>query len=117
MGSSERSTTQEVAGAALPFSQNEMVKILTAFGEYEKSAGISNAQRLRAFILLPRYSGLRIGDAVKLSNIQLVGNGLFLYTQKTGTPVNCVLPEFVVRELEKSPKSSEGTLDGTIKIA
>ena len=92
----------------LPFSQNEMVKILTAFGEYEKSAGISNAQRLRAFVLLLRYSGLRIGDAVKLSNIQLVGNRLFLYTQKTGTPVNCVLPEFVVRELEKSPKSSEG---------
>jgi site-specific recombinase XerD len=33
----------------LPFSPNDMVKILTAFGKYKKSVGISNAQRLRAF--------------------------------------------------------------------
>jgi integrase/recombinase XerD len=92
----------------LPFSQNDMVKILTAFGKYEKSAGISNAQRLRAFVLVLRYSGMRIGDTVNLSSSRLIGNRLFLYTQKTGTPVNCVLPEFVVGELAKSPKSSEG---------
>jgi integrase len=31
---------------------------------------------------------------------------LFLYTQKTGVRVQCVLPEFVLRELEAAPKSS-----------
>jgi integrase len=92
----------------LPYSQAEMVKILAAFAEYEKGAGIANAQRLRAFVLVLRYSGMRIGDTVKLSVHRISSNKLFLYTQKTGVAVNCVLPDFVIRELEKAPKSSEG---------
>src|SRR5438094_19097 len=28
--------------------------------------------------------------------------------RKTGVPVHCVLPDFVIRELEAAPKSSEG---------
>jgi site-specific recombinase XerD len=32
---------------------------------------------------------------------------LFLYTRKTGVPVRCIRPEFVVREIEAAPKSSE----------
>jgi len=36
------------------------------------------------------------------------GDKLFLYTQKTGVPVHCVLPAFVARELEAAPKSREG---------
>ena len=63
-------------------------------------------------MLVLRYSGMRIGDTVKLSSARLIGNRLFLYTQKTGTPVNCVLPEFVVGELAKSPKLSEGHFFG-----
>jgi integrase len=43
-----------------------MIGILTALGPYGESAGLKNAQRLRAFVLLLRYSGLRIGDAVQL---------------------------------------------------
>jgi len=50
----------------MPFTREEMIRILTALGPYGKSAGIRNAQRLRAFVLLLRYSGLRIGDAVQL---------------------------------------------------
>jgi integrase len=92
----------------MPFSQAEMVKVLAAFGEYGESAGIANAQRLRAFVLVLRYSGMRIGDTVKLSITRIAGNKLFLYTQKTDVPVNCVLPDFVIRELEKAPKSSQG---------
>jgi integrase len=34
-------------------------------------------------------------------------NKLFLYTQKTGVAVQCVLPDFVVREIEAAPKKSE----------
>ena len=91
----------------LPFSREDMLKILTAFQAYGKSAGLVNAQRLKAFVLLLRYSGMRIGDCVKFSTHQLSGNRLFLYTQKTGVPVRRVLPDFVVRELEAAPKSSE----------
>jgi integrase len=48
----------------LPFTRQEMIGILAALGPYGESAGLKNAQRLRAFVLLLRYSGLRIGDAV-----------------------------------------------------
>jgi len=92
----------------LPFSPGEMLKILAALDAYGASAGIANAQRLRAFVLVLRYSGMRIGDAVRLSVDRIDGNKLFLYTQKTGTPVRCVLPDFVLRELGAAPKSSEG---------
>ncbi len=51
---------------------------------------------LRALVLLLRYSGLRIRDAVTLSKSRLSGNRLFLYTAKTGTSVFVPLPEFVV---------------------
>ena len=51
---------------------------------------------------------MRIGDAVKCGVDRITGDKLFLYTQKTGTPVHCVLPLFVIRELEAAPKSSDG---------
>jgi site-specific recombinase XerD len=93
----------------MPFTQAEMVKVLAAFDKYSKRAGRANAQRLRAFVLLLRYSGMRIGDTVRCGTDRIVGDKLFLYTQKTNVPVHCVLPEFVTRELlEAAPKSSEG---------
>jgi integrase/recombinase XerD len=92
----------------MPFTQPEMVKVLVAFDKYSKRAGVANAQRLRAFVLLLRYSGMRIGDAVACGVDRIDGDRLFLYTQKTGVPVHCVLPAFVIRELEAAPKSSEG---------
>ncbi len=92
----------------MPFTHAEMVKVLAAFDKYAGRAGAANAQRLRAFVLLLRYSGMRIGDAVKCGVDRITGNKLFLYTQKTGVPVHCVLPDFVIRELEAAPKSGEG---------
>jgi len=50
---------------------------------------------------------MRIGDTVKCDIDRIAGNKLFLYTQKTDVPVHCVLPEFVTRELEAAPKSSD----------
>jgi len=91
----------------LPFTREEMLKILAALDKYAKRAGVRNAQRLRAFVLLLRYSGMRIGDAVQCGPDRLKGNKLFLYTQKTGVPVQCVLPDFVVRDTEAAPKKSE----------
>jgi integrase/recombinase XerD len=90
----------------LPFTREEVIKTLAALEAYGESAGLKNAQRLRAFVLVLRYSGLRIGDAVQLSTDRVQGNRLFLYTQKTGVPVYCVLPDFVVKTLESSPPSS-----------
>lgn len=44
----------------LPFTREEMISILTALGPCGKSAGLRNGQRLKAFVLLLRYSGMRI---------------------------------------------------------
>src|SRR6266436_3852804 len=91
----------------MPFTREEMIRILTALEPYGKSAGIRNAQRLRAFVLLLRYSGLRIGDAVQLDVNRIEDSKLLLHTEKTGVPVYCVLPEMVVKALDAAPHSSE----------
>jgi integrase/recombinase XerD len=91
----------------LPYTQPEMQKILAAVDLYAKRAGVPNAQLLLAFVLLLRYSGMRIGDTVQCGPDRITGNKLFLYTQKTGTPVYCVLPDAVIDALEKAPKRSE----------
>jgi integrase/recombinase XerD len=94
----------------LPFTQDEMVKIIAAIDAYIESSarnGFENAQRIRALILLLRYSGMRISDAVSLSTDRIRGNRLFLYTQKTDVPVHTVLPQFVASALGCSPLASE----------
>jgi integrase/recombinase XerD len=90
----------------MPFTREEMIRILTALEPYGKSAGIRNAQRLRAFVLLLRYSGLRIGDAVQLDVNRIQENKLLLHTEKTGVAVYCVLPDMVVKALDAAPHSS-----------
>lgn len=87
----------------LPYSRDEMFRLLEAATQNIRTVqlqGRENAQRLRALILLLRYSGLRIGDAVGCSVERLNDGKLCLYMQKTGTHVHCPLPEFVVRELD-----------------
>jgi integrase len=75
----------------------EFVKILTACEKREievQTPGYRNAQRLKTLVLLLRYSGMRIGDALALNADRLQGSKLLLYTQKTGVPVYTVLPDF-----------------------
>jgi integrase/recombinase XerD len=99
-----------IARPTLPFTHEEMIRVLQSCDRYRDSygrAGQANARRLRAFVLLLRYSGLRIGDAVSCSADRLAGNKLLLYTQKTGVLVYCPLPDFVAKTLEEIPRSSE----------
>jgi integrase/recombinase XerD len=59
-------------------------------------------KKLKALILLIRYSGLRISDAVAMKRERIGQNRrLFLYTQKTGKPVHIKLPESVVEALDE----------------
>ena len=79
----------------LPYTREEMIRILTAAEKYRAECptrGKDNAIRLRALVFLLRYSGVRIGDAISLTSDRVNQNRLFLYTAKTGTPVNTVLP-------------------------
>jgi site-specific recombinase XerD len=59
----------------LPFSKEEMGRILNACNEYPDKR---NAIRLRALVLLLRYSGLRFTDATKLSRDRITGDNLLL---------------------------------------
>jgi integrase len=86
----------------LPFSRSEMKRILAACDRYR-----GNQDRMRAFVLVMRYSGLRIGDTIAFDESRLDGNKLLLYTAKTGTPVYVPLPSEVMNALKKI-----GTNDG-----
>jgi integrase len=59
-----------------------MQKILDAlarFPDKTKKTGRPNSVRLRAFVLLLRYSGLRIGDVTSLTTDRVAGNKILLY--------------------------------------
>jgi hypothetical protein len=71
--------------------------------------------RLRALILLLRYSGLRIRDAVTLSRNLIQDDKFFLYTAKTGTAVYCPFPPFVVEALAAIPASAHFFWSGLSK--
>jgi integrase/recombinase XerD len=94
----------------LPYDHQEMMRILAAVEQYKEETprhGKENARRIRALVLVQRYGGMRIGDAVNLSTTKLNGNRLFLYQQKTGVAVYVVLPDFVVKALETTPRVSD----------
>jgi integrase/recombinase XerD len=94
----------------LPFTREEVLRILAAVNDYRDefpTRGSDNARRIRALVLLLRYSGMRIGDAISLIADRIEGNRLFLYTQKTGVPVNTILPDFVLKSLDVTPKVSD----------
>ena len=86
----------------LPFGKDEMDRILEACDEYPDKR---NPVRLRALVLLLRYSGLRFTDAAKLSRDRITKDNLLLYTAKTGTPVNCPLPAVVIDALAAIPEN------------
>ncbi len=83
----------------LPFEPAEMERIVKACREV-RIQNVSNDEVL-AFVLLLRYSGLRIGDASLLTIDRFKGDDLFLYTQKSGTHVYVPLPPFVMNTIRR----------------
>jgi site-specific recombinase XerD len=93
----------------MPYTQEEMIAVLAACAHLPDNYGRiggANEKRARALVLLLRYSGMRIGDSATCPIDRLSGDRLFLYTQKTGVPVNVKLPAFVVEALNTMPKVS-----------
>lgn len=94
----------------MPLTHEEMVKILAACDGLQVSSQPSarlGAHRLKTLILLMRYTGMRVSDAVTFSTDRLDGKRLFLYTQKTGVPVYTVLPDSILKALEATPRVTE----------
>jgi integrase/recombinase XerD len=58
---------------------------------------------MRTMVLLMRWSGLRISDAVNLERSRLVGDKILLYQHKTGQPVYVPLPHEVAESLREIP--------------
>jgi integrase/recombinase XerD len=74
----------------MPFSRPEIEALLTAAPNLE----------VKALILLLRYSGLRIGDAVTLSSERIQDGKLLLRTAKTNVMVYVPLPDFAIAALD-----------------
>jgi integrase/recombinase XerD len=92
----------------LPFDRQEMMAILKAADEFNPRGkfGQGNRKRVRAMALLLRYSGLRISDAAILERSRLDRDKLFVYTQKTGTPLWVPLPPKSVKALKQTPSDN-----------
>jgi site-specific recombinase XerD len=86
----------------LPFSRDEMKRIVEACGEYG-----GNQERIKAFVLAMRYTGLRIGDTIRLSKSHVSDAKVFVRTAKTGQPVTVSVPPDVVRSLAKIENGSD----------
>jgi site-specific recombinase XerD len=94
----------------MPLTPADMVKILTACDGLQitaQASGKLGAHRLKTLILLMRYTGVRISDAVSMTTDRLDGKRLFLYTAKTGVPVYTVLPDSILKALEVTPRVTE----------
>ncbi len=80
-----------------PFTKDEMTAILSAADP-----------QARAFCLVMRYSGLRVGDVARLAKDRIDSEGLLtLRTQKTGAVVSVPLPPHVLKALAECPHASK----------
>lgn len=94
----------------LPFTREEFQRVIEACNKYPHR---KNAVRLKGLVLLLRYSGLRITDAVTLSKQRIDNGVLRLRTAKTGTDVRVPLPPSVLKALEAIPATHYYFWSGT----
>ncbi|MBS1830564.1 MAG: tyrosine-type recombinase/integrase [Acidobacteria bacterium] len=96
----------------LSFSTEEVDRIMEAADAHcEGKSGpeLWNAKRLRALVLVLRWTGLRISDAVMLRVDQIQGNTILLpYQVKTRVVVRVPIPAVVLEALEEI-RTSDGT--------
>jgi integrase len=87
-----------------PFTHDEMDAVIAACdrlvtrGRYDSD---ENRTRVKAFVLLLRYTGLRISDGARLDVSKVRDGRVFLYTQKTGVPVWIPIPSFLMDVLRQ----------------
>jgi len=88
----------------LPFSDDDVQAILAAvekkYPEAHPASPVSTRAKIKAFILVMLYSGIRISDCAFLRKERIKDGKLFLYTHKTGVPVWVPLPLSVLAALD-----------------
>lgn len=73
-----------------PYTPHELAEIMAAVEEYP-NWGIyktNTRERVRAFILTLRWTGMRIGDAIQLSRSKVAKGKITLRTEKNGKRVS-----------------------------
>jgi integrase/recombinase XerD len=92
------------ANPTAPFEGDEWERILWAVDSYlevHPESNLKSQKQLRAFILVLRYSGLRISDAVSLKRERIDKDGqLFIHAIKNQKAVRLPLPKNVVEAVE-----------------
>ncbi len=93
------------------FTREEFLRIVDAtyaYGDWRGGRDFHyRPERMRVLILLMRWSGLAIRDAVALERARLGTDGkLFLYRAKTGVPVRVPLPTEVAQLLRSLPATN-----------
>jgi len=92
-----------------PFEPAELEKIEWAIPLYSAKGiyGEGNRDRLKAFVAVLRWTGLRVRDVVQLKRSQVVGDRIILRTHKNRQPVQVVMHEEVKAGLESMKGSGE----------
>jgi integrase/recombinase XerD len=99
--------SQEPTDYFTPAEFARIVDATYAYGEWKGGRDFEHRSlRLRALILLMRWSGLSILDAVTLERRRLDGDRLLLYRHKTKVPVYVPLPPVVTTLLDSLPNSN-----------
>jgi len=94
--------------ATQPFEPEEMVRILEAIPKCNFTPDC--ARRVRTEILIQRYAGLAIQDAIKLARTQVSQSGkdyrVIMKRTKTGVGINNVIPGWVGEEILATPNQN-----------
>ena len=86
----------------LPFSDGEWEKILWATEVYpDRRKG--RREQVKAFVLVLRWTGLAIGDAISLETGMATGNQIARRRAKTDVAVSLPMPDEVVSSLQRLP--------------
>ena len=89
------------ANDVVPYSRNEIVKIIAACDQIGRSS--YERRRARAMTLLMRHAGLRISDVVTLSREHIRGNRLEKRAVKNNKWIRVELPSAVLEALDLLP--------------
>jgi integrase/recombinase XerD len=87
----------------------ELVAILNAVDALPRMSD-KNKERLKTLILVMRWAGLRISDAVTLKALDVRGDVLYRVTKKASTPVQIPLPDHLMKRLQAMTPYRDGYL-------
>jgi integrase len=87
------------------FTDEQVAQIFKAIDEVYPDP--AQAAKVHSFLLVLRYTALRIGDVTNLQKSHLVGDRLFLHATKNEQPVYTVVPKCVLDALKEIETASE----------